>query len=446
MKVIRDAIHKDIYLTDEEMEVIDTEEFQRLRNIKQTGLTYLVYPSANHTRFEHSLGCLYIANKMANKIKREVDVDIETVRLSALLHDIGHPPFSHTLEIFGYNHEEVGKKIIKKLDIGNKKEVIKTLSKKNLEGHIISGEVDADRMDYLLRDSYNTGTAYGMIDIHRIITSLKTFETFGKIKIGILKKGIEAIESLLIARHQMYSAVYFHKTVRIADTMLKRAVIKEIENKNLKLDELSKMDDIALISFLRENNNYLIERLDKRRLYKRVIYYDYYELSPKEKWILVNMKEEDILNLEKELQEKFGELFIDIYPIPNLEEHDIYIIMNNHAKKLDEVSPLARSLKFSEMKLWKLAVYSDCKGINKKEFKKELFKNLDMKIHSRILDVLNKHEIVEGRKNLLELSKLSKKEFYDELYKLIFSGLIKEKFYKNKYIYSINSKNPLPIK
>lgn len=229
MKVIRDSIHKDIYLDEKELEIIDSEEFQRLRNIKQTGLTYLVYPSANHTRFEHSLGTMFIASKIAEKI----NADVELTRVSALLHDIGHPPFSHTLEICGYSHEVFGRKKIKHMNLDNfsKSEIIKTLNRKNLEGKIISGDVDADRMDYLLRDSYHTGTAYGMIDLPRILRSITTFESFGKVKIGILKKGIQAIESLLVARHQMYSAVYMHPTVRIADTMIKRAVIKEIQEK-----------------------------------------------------------------------------------------------------------------------------------------------------------------------------------------------------------------------
>ena len=447
MKVIRDSIHKDIYLDENELKIVDSEEFQRLRNIKQTGLTYLVYPSANHTRFEHSLGTMFIASKIAEKI----DADVELARVSALLHDIGHPPFSHTLEICGYSHEAFGRKKIKHMNLDNfsKSEIIKTLNRKNLEGKIISGDVDADRMDYLLRDSYHTGTAYGMIDLPRILRSITTFESFGKIKIGILKKGIQAIESLLVARHQMYSAVYMHPTVRIADTMMKRAVIKEIREKNLNIKDLADMDDIALVSFLRNSNNYLMERIDRRNLYKNLITYSYFDLNPIEKWIFVNLDEKQILSLESRFYEEFGcDIFIDIYPIPKMEEHNVYIISDEGVKRLDEVSPLAQSLKPSEMRLWNISIYApkekikELKENNIKDRINKILKELDMKVESKLIDILKEHETIIGKGKFLEIAKehgISPKEFYNELHKLIFCGLIKEKFNRRKYIYCLNN-------
>ncbi len=447
MKVIRDSIHKDIYVNEDELKVIDSEEFQRLRNIKQTGLTYLVYPSANHTRFEHSLGTMFIASKIAEKI----NADVELTRISALLHDIGHPPFSHTLEICNYNHEYFGRKKIKQMDLNNfsKSEIIKTLNRKNLEGKIISGDVDADRMDYLLRDSYHTGTAYGMIDLPRILRSITTFESFGKVKIGILKKGIQAIESLLVARHQMYSAVYMHPTVRIADTMIKRAVTKEIQEKNLDIKDLANMDDIALVSFLRISENYLMERIDKRDLYKNIITYDYSSLNPIEKWIFVNLDEKQILSLESRFYEEFGcDIFIDIYPIPRMEEHNVYIISDDGVKRLDEVSPLAQSLKPSEMRLWNISIYApkekikELKGNNIKDRINKILNELDVKVESKLIEILKEHGTITGKGRFLEIAKergISPKEFYNELHKLIFCGLIKERFNRRKYIYCLNN-------
>ena len=447
MKVIRDSIHKDIYVNENELKVIDSEEFQRLRNIKQTGLTYLVYPSANHTRFEHSLGTMFIASKIAEKI----NADVELTRISALLHDIGHPPFSHTLEICNYNHEYFGRKKIKQMDLNNfsKSEIIKTLNRKNLEGKIISGDVDADRMDYLLRDSYHTGTAYGMIDLPRILRSITTFESFGKVKIGILKKGIQAIESLLVARHQMYSAVYMHPTVRIADTMIKRAVTKEIQEKNLDIKDLANMDDIALVSFLRISENYLMERIDKRDLYKNIITYDYSSLNPIEKWIFVNLDEKQILSLESRFYEEFGcDIFIDIYPIPRMEEHNVYIISDDGVKRLDEVSPLAQSLKPSEMRLWNISIYApiekikELKGNNIKDRINKILNELDVKVESKLIEILKEHGTITGKGRFLEIAKergISPKEFYNELHKLIFCGLIKERFNRRKYIYCLNN-------
>ncbi|AAB99151.1 conserved hypothetical protein [Methanocaldococcus jannaschii DSM 2661] len=447
MKVIRDSIHKDIYLDEKELEIIDSEEFQRLRNIKQTGLTYLVYPSANHTRFEHSLGTMFIASKIAEKI----NADVELTRVSALLHDIGHPPFSHTLEICGYSHEVFGRKKIKHMNLDNfsKSEIIKTLNRKNLEGKIISGDVDADRMDYLLRDSYHTGTAYGMIDLPRILRSITTFESFGKVKIGILKKGIQAIESLLVARHQMYSAVYMHPTVRIADTMIKRAVIKEIQEKNLDIKDLANMDDIALVSFLRISENYLMERIDRRNLYKNLITYSYFDLNPIEKWIFVNLDEKQILSLESRFYEEFGwDIFIDIYPIPKMEEHNVYIISDEGVKRLDEVSPLAQSLKPSEMRLWNISIYAPKEKIkelrenNVKDRINKILKELDVKVESKLIDILKEYGTITGKRRFLEIAKergISPKEFYNELHKLIFCGLIKERFNRRTYVYCLNN-------
>ncbi|WP_423792244.1 HD domain-containing protein [Methanocaldococcus indicus] len=440
MKVIRDSIHKDIYIEDEILKIIDSEEFQRLRNIKQLGLANLVYPSANHTRFEHSLGTMFISQKIAEKID---DIDIELVKISALLHDIGHPPFSHTLEILNYNHEKVGKKIIKKMDLGvfSNKEILDVLSGKRLESEIISGDVDADRMDYLLRDSYHTGTAYGLIDLPRIIRSLKTFEYFGKVKIGVIKKGIQAIESLLVARHQMYSAVYMHKTVRIVNTMLKRAVIEEIKNNNLNIEELKYMDDIDLVSRLRSCENYLMNFIDRRELYKKVLEFSYNELTPKQRWILVNIDEKEILKLEEKLKNIFGyDIFIDIYPLPKIEEHNIYILSDNKVDKLDNISKIANSLKLAERDLWKVCMYSKNRDINIKEIKNLIFKELDKNYSSEVLRIINEFKIIEGKGRFLELAKdsgLTTKEFNEELYKLVFCGLIKEEYSKNKYIYKI---------
>ncbi len=442
MKVIRDSIHKDIYFDENILEIIDTEEFQRLRNVKQLGLANLIYPSANHTRFEHSLGTMFLSEKMAEKL--ELDKDL--CKIAGLLHDIGHPPFSHTLEIFNYNHEKIGKKIIKKLNIPNfsSKEIVRVISGKVLESNIISGDVDADRMDYLLRDSYHTGTAYGLIDIPRILRSLTIIEFGGKKRIGILNKGIQAIESLLVARHQMYSAVYMHKTVRIANTMLKRAVSYEILNKNLKIGELSKMDDVDLISFLRNRENYIMKLLDKRILYKRKFFFQYYDLSPKERWLFINLDDNHVLQIENKLKEIYGfDIFIDIFPIPKIEEHNVFVLLNNKVEKIDSISPLSESLNLAEKKLWKVSIYvpkENIREIEKEKIKKLIFDEIESNINSELYRILKEFKEIEGKGRFLEIAKdcgITTKEFYNELYKLVFCGLINEKFYKNKYIYSL---------
>ena len=446
-KVIRDPIHKDIPLSHEEIKLVDTIDLQRLRNIKQTGLTCLVYPSANHTRFEHSLGTMYIAGEIADKL----NADVGLTRITALLHDIGHPPFSHTLEICGYDHEQVAKAKIKKMEFENysHKEIIDVLNKKGLEGKIISGDVDADRMDYLLRDSYHTGVAYGLIDLPRIMRSIVTYEEMGKLRIGILEKGIHAVESLLIARHQMYPTVYMHPTSRIADTMLKRAVMYALEDKLFSIKDLAYMDDIDLIYTLRNSEgegNRLMKMIDERRLFKKIITYKYTDLTPKERWVLISMNEEDVRNLEKELSEYLGtSVFLDIPDYPKMEEHSVIIIIDDKKYRLDEVSPLAKSLKPSEIRLWDVGIYASpnkMREIKEKldTYKRDLLKELikDIPVESVLLDIIEEHEVIKGRGTFLSIAKehgMTESEFFSELHKLVFCGLIKEKIEKIGVIY-----------
>ena len=178
-KFIRDSVYGDIRLNEIEVEVMDNPQFQRLRRIKQLGLISLIYPGANHTRFEHSIGTMHIASKLADKLDLNQE-DKELVRISALLHDIGHGPFSHVSEgVLSFPHEELTKYVIKNTairDIVEKKfdidKIIEIINGEGKFGPIVSGELDADRMDYLLRDSHYTGVAYGIIDYERIISNI----------------------------------------------------------------------------------------------------------------------------------------------------------------------------------------------------------------------------------------------------------------------------------
>ena len=446
-KIIRDPIYYDIYIKGSEVSLIDTLEFQRLRNIKQTGLTYMVYPSATHTRFEHSIGTMHIAGEVSKGLE---GIDSHLIRIAALLHDIGHPPFSHSLEIKGYNHEYYTRKKIKRLDIENysPKEVIDVLQYRGPEGSLIGGDIDVDRIDYLLRDSYHTGVAYGSIDYNRLIRCMVLFEDT-KPKLGILEKGIVAAESLLIARYQMYSSVYMHPTSRISETMLKNATIYGIEEGLFKVSDLSKMDDIDLISILRNSEgegNRLIKMLDRRELFKNVLTLRYNELSPYEKWILINLDEEDIRSIEEELSEKFeATVFLDIPPHPKISEHRVTVLVDDKRYRLDEISPLAKNLKWAYMKSWDVRLYSSpdrCKvlreSISDVQLREILSQFRDKFKESPILNILRRENRVEGRGKLLSIVReegLSEGEFLNELQKLIFCGLIREEVVKVRGIY-----------
>jgi putative nucleotidyltransferase with HDIG domain len=222
--IIRDAIHGNVELGELEGRMIDTAEFQRLRGIKQLGMTHLVYPGAVHTRFEHSIGTMHLASLICERlgIGRE---EKEKMRVQALLHDIGHNAFSHESEkamrkFFG-SHEEIGKGKIAKGEIGDIVGENFSVSEIALDaGEIICSDVGADRMDYLQRDAYYTGVSYGTVDTDRLI---HTLEMDGE-GLVVGKGGIEAAEMLLVGRFMMFSNVYLHKTVRIASAMLNRGI------------------------------------------------------------------------------------------------------------------------------------------------------------------------------------------------------------------------------
>ncbi|ABR55076.1 metal dependent phosphohydrolase [Methanococcus vannielii SB] len=436
LKIIRDPIHKDIKLNEEEISIVDTPEVQRLRNIKQTGLTCLVYPSANHSRFEHSIGTMHVAGEIAKNLE---NIDTELTKIVALLHDIGHSPFSHTLEVEGYSHEEFTREKIKKMDFTNysPKEILEVYSSKGIEGSLIHGDVDADRMDYLVRDSHHTGVAYGTIDIPRLIRSIVIIEDSNKL--GISEKGRNTVESLLTARYQMYPTVYMHPASRISETMIKNATLDAIHDKIFKLEDLSEMDDIDLISTLRNSEGTpkeIIKRIDKRKLFKNITTLRYSDLSPKERWTLINLSESSKHRLETEISEFYEtRIFLDIPKPPKMVEHRITVLMDDKKYRLDEISPLAESLKNAYKKSWSMMIYLESETFNKmpellKDGNKFLFKFIEnTPIKNPILDVLNEHGTVQGVTKLSNLVKKSANdpEFHLELQKLIFCGLVTKK-------------------
>lgn len=266
-KVIRDSVHGDIALTEPEVAILDTPQMQRLRRIRQLTFCHFVYPGANHTRFEHSLGTLHIAGKIANYL----GVEEGPLRAAALIHDIGHMPFSHGLEgVVRASHEDVAKSMLKS---GQMKDLLGGLGYDTKEllrlasgegaGKIISSQIDADRMDYLLRDAHYTGVAYGIIDVDRLTRVMQ----FDGERVYFKKKGQVALESLLVGRNQMISAVYRHHTVRVAEAMLHEG----LRGLNLTVEQLLSMGDSDLERYAIENSERarrFLPLIGDRRLYK----------------------------------------------------------------------------------------------------------------------------------------------------------------------------------
>ncbi|MDC0193990.1 HD domain-containing protein [Candidatus Nitrosopelagicus sp.] len=264
---ITDPIHDFIRLNKTEHEIIDTPVFQRLRRIKQLSGAHLTYPGAQHTRFEHSLGVLHIASMAASSLNSKglMSTDnIENIRLAALLHDIGHGPFSHLFEEVlqrkKQSHEEIGKQIILKSEIGDiisksgyDKKLIHNLavgqSKMQYLNEIVSGALSADMMDYLLRDGYFTGAEHAKIDHHRLTHSLDVYKN----KLALDSSALVNFETMMISRFQMFKAVYFHKTVRAGEVMLLEAMSlagNELGLASLKMDEYVKLTDEVILEKL----------------------------------------------------------------------------------------------------------------------------------------------------------------------------------------------------
>ncbi len=235
---IIDPIHDFIRVYDHELQLIDSPIFQRLRRIRQLSGAHLTYPSAQHTRFEHSLGVMHISGQAGSALNEKGILksdDIEILRLAGLLHDIGHGPFSHLFEEIiqkkKVSHEDFGREIILKSEIGDnlnkngydKKLITKIAfgdSKLQFMNEIVSGALSADMMDYLLRDGYFTGAEHAKIDHKRITQSLEVYSK----KLALERSAIYSFESMMHSRYQMFKAVYFHKTVRAAEVMILEAL------------------------------------------------------------------------------------------------------------------------------------------------------------------------------------------------------------------------------
>ena len=238
MAEIRDPIHGYIRMTEVEKELIDSPFIQRLRKIHQLAGSYLVYPGATHTRFEHVIGTMHVAGLIASELVRGAELDsdlVQEVRVAALLHDVGHGPFSHMYEevLTGKPHEEISQRVILETSIRDILEKNGFSPKKMSElaigrqkarapfmNEIIAGSLSADMMDYLPRDSYFTGVEYGKVDTQRVVNSLHV--AGGHLVIDDAALG--AYEALLLARYEMFKAVYFHRTVRAAELMLVRSM------------------------------------------------------------------------------------------------------------------------------------------------------------------------------------------------------------------------------
>jgi hypothetical protein len=275
---IRDPIHGNIVVDQTESRIIDTPEMQRLKYIKQLDLSYLVFPGANHTRFEHSLGTMQVAKILFSDALGRKEPEFSYV---GLLHDIGHGPFSHLSEPYiekylGKNHEQIGVERIRDSEIadiisdsGMSLNKVLSYFKGSEKIDVVGGTLGADRIDYLMRDSHYTGVAYGVIDYHRLQAKLVLY----KGRVAILEGGIAGAESMLIARYFMFSSVYMHHAKIIASQMLRRSIEIALEEGAFDAKHMARMSDEQLLLSISGSKSgeakELVGRIIERRLYKR---------------------------------------------------------------------------------------------------------------------------------------------------------------------------------
>jgi uncharacterized protein len=298
---IKDPIHGYVYITEAEKNVIDTYPMQRLRRLRQLAGSEYVYPGANHTRFEHCLGVMYLAGHVLENpnISRIVnDEEVDMCRISALLHDCGHGPFSHVFEHLlikdlEKTHEDITAWIIEKSEVSDKlskmgfnaKEVaglaVGKLHKKNRAflNQIISSAVDVDKQDFIVRDTYHTGAEYGFIDVYRLIHALDVLGENLAVELGALS----ALEAFVIARIESFKSIYFHRVGRAAQIMLATAMDKANEELGLTAfktpEEYMMLDDYTVWAALRKckASNEIISNLENRRMLKCAYERTFYE-------------------------------------------------------------------------------------------------------------------------------------------------------------------------
>ena len=338
-EILRDPVWNNIRVDELTLEPVDTEVFQRLRYVRQLGWTYLVYPGATHSRFEHALGTHHLSRRTLALLCEAEDaasigeVDQAIVRSAALLHDVGHYPFSHALEETGaLHHEDVARPLITEGGVASLLssrlgkdaplevfDLIRGRSENPLQG-LISGSLDLDKIEYLKRDAFMCGVPYGEIDVDRLTNSLVLVDDpeTGRRALGVQEKALSALESLLFAKYQMYRNVYWHHAVRSATAMYKRLVEDAVKADVVDVRSLARHTDEGLMHALESDRpTPLLVALKGRKLYKRAAEWPAAELDDDMvEWIATDRKR--VAEAENSLANEFGlgpgELLLD-YPV-----------------------------------------------------------------------------------------------------------------------------------
>jgi len=371
VKIIKDPVHGYVEVDDFALALLDSPALQRLRYIKQLGFSYLVYPGANHTRFEHSLGTMFLADVASRRFGLSDD-ERTLVVAAALLHDIGHGPFSHASEplmeeFLQCTHDEIDEIVEEKAgdllraSAIDPDELCAVVRGKHTLSGIIHGDLDVDRMDYLLRDAYYTGAPYGSVDAQRLIRHL--IRTDGGTVLD--ENGVNAAESLLIARTLMRPTVYFHHVSRIGESMFQLAVLEHLDGaKKEACQHLMRMDDATCMHALRTSEKPVARdlslRLYERRLYKRAIYAGSDQVSTPlfEQGTPMEKCREFAAKIASEAGLESHEVLVDIPSIPSEMSLGVRVKNRHTVVGFKELSPRIRTLNATRREQWRLGVYT----------------------------------------------------------------------------------------
>jgi HD superfamily phosphohydrolase len=372
MATIKDSVHDHIEVTGVAEALLDTPAMQRLRRIRQLGTVSLVYPSANHTRFEHSLGVYHLASEVLDHLG-VAGRTAERVRAAALLHDVGHPPFSHNVERLLYRrtgklHDDVGSlvasgrvgAVLRDHDL-DPAVVADLIAGDGRYGQLVSGELDVDRMDYLVRDAHHTGVPYGTIDHGRLVREL----TFVDDELVLREGNVQSAESLLLARALMNPVVYGHHVARIGKAMLRRATQRLLRETDHDAETIRRWDDADLLVALRRTDATaaFADRLSTRDLYKRAVWAELPDVPDD----LRAADHERIRSLEHEVATaaNVDRVIVDIPPPPEIQESTSRVVVNGDIRRLDRQSPLVRALRRADRNRWRLGVYAPAGALDR---------------------------------------------------------------------------------
>ncbi|EMA67617.1 metal dependent phosphohydrolase [Halorubrum aidingense JCM 13560] len=377
MITVKDTVHDHIEIDGVAADLLDTPAVQRLRHIKQLGTVQLVYPSANHTRFEHSLGVYHLASRALDHLGiggKQAD----RIEAAAMLHDVGHGPFSHNLETL--THRRTGKyhdDVAELLATGEVGAVLRAhdldpdriaglVAGEEKYGQLVSGELDVDRMDYLVRDAYHTGVPYGTIDTERFVRELTFVDAPGdagarsRPRLVLDEGNVQTAESLLLARALMNPVVYTHHVARISKAMLRRAATDLLDATATTAPELRRMDDhdfLAAIRDCRETDD-LSRRYDERDLYKLAVWAEYDDVPER----IHAADHATEVALEREIGEEAGvdrdHVLLDVPPEPSMRESTARVTVNGEVRRLERQSPLVSALRTAQRNQWRLGVYA----------------------------------------------------------------------------------------